>query len=644
MKARVWLFLVFALTGAMTAGAQTPTVPVGKLSIRPPETVPPGLAARAAGRPRVVPAKEPIHLPPGRKLRLLVKFRDELKARSTGAGELVVRANAEKEVAALAAVVRGGRMRFRATATVADAKIEALRDRAAQRTGIEPPDLAGLLEVEVEPTATRAEVIALAEKFHRLPEVEYVQLESLDQPPPPPAADLAPPSASLVGYQSYRTASGINADAAWTKYGVRGHGVRLTDCEYQFDPNHEDLSELVTLQSGISSMYTAFGADHGTAALGEVVAAENAYGMTGLAPGATCFFYPEYSTRTNGTSQYRTETVLAAIADSEPGDVVMLEMQATGPGGAGKYVPAEFEQTVWNSVKTGSDAGVIVVAAAGNGAENLDSTAFANYRARGDSGAIIVGAGNSSRTRMSFSTYGARVNVQGWGTGVASLGYGDLQKYGGDASQAYTNTFSGTSSATPIVAGVVVLVQSLAKETIGRPLTPAEMRQLLVATGQPQTGTVSQNIGPLPDLQAAFAELYVRFPLNFTVRTGWGRYYFGTPTPVLSTNGDADQNNNLLEYFFGTDPTTNLPGQQSRWPSFQQVGDRVRLTFSNSPNLADVAWTVEACGDLLDAEWEPLAHGVDGVSILRNGNTVQVEVPRSGPQRFFQLKVTPLAP
>ncbi len=646
MRAPHWFLLLLALSaGANTATAQSPTVGIGKLSVLPPEKAPPGIAGtRAAGKPRALPAKEPLHLPPGSRLRLLVKFRDGLKARAANSGELVVHANTAKEVEALAIVVRGGRMSFRATATIADAKIEALRQRAAERTGVEPPDLAGLLEVAVEASATRAQVIQLAEKFHRLAEVEYVQLESIDQPPPPPAADIAPPSGLLVSYQSYRTASGINADAAWTKYGVRGHGVRFTDCEYQYNPNHEDLSGLVTLQSGIASMYTGFGPDHGTAALGEVAAAENTYGMTGLAPAASYYFYPEFSTRTNGTTQNRSAAVLAAIADSDPGDVVMLEMQANGPGGSGKYVPAEYELAVWNAVKTGSDAGVIVVAAAGNGAENLDSAAFAAYQARGDSGAIIVGAGNSSRARLSFSTYGARVNLQGWGTGVATLGYGVLQQYGGDTNQAYTAAFSGTSSATPIGAGAVVLVQSLARETIGRSLTPAEMRQLLIDTGKAQTGTVAEHIGPLPDLQTAFTQLYIRFPLNFTVRSGWGRYYFGTPTPSLSANGDNDQNNNLLEYFFGTNPTANLLAQQSRWPAFQRVGNRVRLTFSNSPNLTDIAWAVQASGTLLNNSWQPLAHGVNGVTILRNGETVQIEAPLSSSQQFFQLKVTPLSP
>ena len=59
-------------------------------------------------------------------------------------------------------------------------------------------------------------------------------------------------------------------------------------------------------------------------------------------------------------------------------------------------------------------------------------TAFPNGLA--DSGAIIVGAGGSgaggscqaARTRMSFSNYGRRVDLQGWGECVTTTGYGYL--------------------------------------------------------------------------------------------------------------------------------------------------------------------------------------------------------------------------
>lgn len=89
---------------------------------------------------------------------------------------------------------------------------------------------------------------------------------------------------------------------------------------------------------------------------------------------------------------------------------------------------------------------------------------------------------------------------------VATLDYGDLQ--GCDATRRkYTSTFGGTSSASPIVAGAALLVESIVKTEKGCPLSPPDLRALLVETGSPQTdgphGRAKQNIGPRPDLSGA---------------------------------------------------------------------------------------------------------------------------------------------
>ncbi|OFS10915.1 hypothetical protein HMPREF3099_08240 [Kytococcus sp. HMSC28H12] len=153
-----------------------------------------------------------------------------------------------------------------------------------------------------------------------------------------------------------------------------------------------------------------------------------------------------------------------------------------------------------------------MVEAAGNGAQDLDDPCYGGEGfpdGKGDSGAIIVGAGASSRSGrtpgevLSYSTYGSRVNVQGWGEMVASAGYGDLQ--GGDETVQYTDQFSGTSSASPIVTGAVALVSSVAQQK-GVSLTPAQMRSLLVKTGTPQKGS-GGHIGPLPNVLAAVNSL-----------------------------------------------------------------------------------------------------------------------------------------
>jgi len=196
----------------------------------------------------------------------------------------------------------------------------------------------------------------------------------------------------------------------------------------------------------------------------------------------------------------RVTAIANAIADSSAGDVVLLEMQDLGVSG---YGPAELDASVFAVVKAGTDAGVVVVGAAGNGDQDLDAAGYAGYQAMGDSGAIIVGAGssNANHDKLSFSTHGSRVDVQGWGGSVFTLGYGGFAQYGGDKNQRYTSTFSGTSSASPFVAAACCILQEWAVQVLGQPLEPTVLRQLLVDTGVPQGS--GGHIGPFPDLEEA---------------------------------------------------------------------------------------------------------------------------------------------
>jgi hypothetical protein len=106
---------------------------------------------------------------------------------------------------------------------------------------------------------------------------------------------------------------------------------------------------------------------------------------------------------------------------------------------------------------------------------------------------------------MWYSNYGATLDLQGWGERVYTCGYGD--RYSAEGINAYyTTDFGGTSSASPIVAGACVLVQSVCQEVLGAPLPPATVKSLLRATGSAQLSgqyPASQNIGPRPSALAA---------------------------------------------------------------------------------------------------------------------------------------------
>lgn len=118
---------------------------------------------------------------------------------------------------------------------------------------------------------------------------------------------------------------------------------------------------------------------------------------------------------------------------------------------------------------------------------------------------------STSRTPTSYTCYGNRIDLHGWGWNVVSLGgqgehAGNLFN-GGNENRWYTKSFAGTSSATPIVAGAVASLQGIAKQKIGRFLTPEEVRDILSSTATPQSGGFSKRIAGLPNLRNAIAHL-----------------------------------------------------------------------------------------------------------------------------------------
>ena len=87
---------------------------------------------------------------------------------------------------------------------------------------------------------------------------------------------------------------------------------------------------------------------------------------------------------------------------------------------------------------------------------------------------------------------------------MCTTGYGDLYSGVGER-QWYTDEFSGTSSASPIVTGVAASLQGIAKRR-GAPLSPLALRQLLRDNGSDQQGP-NESIGCLPDLGKLVARL-----------------------------------------------------------------------------------------------------------------------------------------
>jgi subtilisin family serine protease len=222
------------------------------------------------------------------------------------------------------------------------------------------------------------------------------------------------------------------------------------------------------------------------------------------------------------------------------GDVILIELHRPGPrhnfqprADQRGYIAMEWWPDDYDAIRFATAKGVIVVEAAGNGAENLSDAFYdtpapgfpASWRnpfnpANPSSLAVLAGAGapppgthgrdhGPDRSRLDFSNYGARLDAQGWGREVTTAGYGDLQ--GGAENIWYTDQFSGTSSASPIVVGAIACIQGI-QRAAGRPvLGPADAIALLRATGSPQQDApgrpATQRIGNRPDIRAAVAKL-----------------------------------------------------------------------------------------------------------------------------------------
>jgi hypothetical protein len=385
--------------------------------------------------------------------------------------------------------------------------LRAERERAERRSGRRLADLSLFFDVPV-PHGTSA--AALADALRALPEVESAQPWPRPMPAP---VDLAPPTPDFSGAQSYTAPApaGIGSAALAGVPGADGAGTRYVDVEYEWLLDHEDLEldASVSLPTGTPVNPFPDQGSHGNAVLGILSARANGYGVTGLVPAAQVRVAASYTEERFWDVGHAIERALEV---SSPGDLILIEQQIcvcnNSCGSASQFGAGPVEWfPPWRAVIANATAlGVIVVEAAGNGAADLDAPSCDGVfdRALSDTGAVIVAAGSTgSHAPLSFSTYGSRVDVQGIGEALTTLGGGALFDPG-DPRQRYQSNFGGSSGASAMVAGVLLSVQGLRIAAGLAKLEPRVARELLVQTGTPQAAD-ARLIGPLPDLEAAYA-------------------------------------------------------------------------------------------------------------------------------------------
>jgi len=568
---------------------------------------------------------------PGREL--VVVARPEAGLRASGVS-VASAANAGIDVSALGDALRRAGASIHPLFGSSEAAVRnATAPVAAARPAAHLPDLALFYRV----SAPDAALDALARELHRHAAVEsaYVKpgavpaLMYQTDPTTAAAPSVTPDFTPLQGYLN-RAPDGIDARYAWLKPGGQGGNMRIIDVEYAWRFTHEDLRQA---QGGVTWGVPPDVLDyrqHGTGVIGVFSGDRNAYGVTGTCPSAVV---SAASISLDGTLRNVSvaRAILAAADGLFPGDVLLIELHAAGPRYRFQqfletqlgFIPVEWWPDNLAAILHATARGVVVVEAAGNGSENLDDALYdvnppepygpfpfwwANpfRRTVQDPGAILVGAGapppgthgnfsmGPDRSRLDFSNHGSCVDAQGWGLEVTTCGSGsgDLQR-GPDEDRWYMNGFNGTSSAAPIVTGAAACLQGALRGAGRAPLTPAEMRTMLRATGSPQQDApgrpASQRIGSRPDLRQMIDRLLApgaAVPLY--------RYYNATAVDHFYTTNFAELQTGRGGYAY--------EGEQCAVYAEQKPGTVALHRYYNAV-AADHLYTTTP------AELEPDAHG-----------------------------------
>jgi subtilisin len=287
------------------------------------------------------------------------------------------------------------------------------------------------------------------------------------------AAGLTPTSGSQVIQWGVNR---VDAPAAWAT--SRGEGVKVVVIDTGLDMTHPDLAGNIKGGWNAIAKSDNFNDDHGhgTHCGGNIAALDNDIGIVGVAPKADLYGVKVLDANGSGTF----DDVIAGMQWAVDNHMEVASMSLGADQG---------NQALADMVAAMAKAGVTLIAAAGN------SGAAVGFPG-GYPGAIAVAAmcpagvtdtglcADANEGLAVFSSRGPEVAVIAPGVNVYSL-----SKNGG------FDTMSGTSMATPHVAGLAVLYVATHKGA-----TPDQVRAALSAGSTKLSGVIPEGQGAgLPD-------------------------------------------------------------------------------------------------------------------------------------------------